>query len=352
MKIREAAAYFPASLLEQPKQLLVTSQVELHHPALQTDRLLSLRHIRPIERNQARLLGISSNLVALIPATVDSFSVSVDFLVDSQNLLAKLGRTINEGQFLKELTLVPDIQAIAGTVSKIAGGLVKAFLKEEEQKPLLQFSGSFNLVREGLREGFYVILGSLDPNFPLPTASVNSQFLIPVNGGLILNGQPVEKLSYVILEVCRADNRTAELNNGALWNSKLREAKAVEDKIRLALNQQKINEYREQWGNLIEAFALLLRNDFNYLEQEADEIIAANIESGLKKFKDASNSFGRLEISSLGGDEDEEEGEWEEGLKKHLLPKLNVELEVVADQYRLKEENARKELAELGLLNM
>ncbi len=378
LKIREAAVYFPAAFWVRPQHLLVTSQVELRHPAWQTDRLLSLRYLRPIERNQPRVLGISPNLLGLIPARLDSFTLSIDFLADSQNLFAKLASTINEGQFFKELNLVPGVQAVAGIVSRIAGGLLKAFLKEEEQVPLLKFSGSFNLVAESqegppdqerLREGLYVILGSLDPTYPLPSGADAQHLYVPQNGGLMLGGGPVETLSYVILEVRRADLRSVEVDGGAEWASRLREAKAVEDKTRLAPNPSRLTEYREQWGGLMEAFAFLLRNDPNFLDRDADRIINTAIDAGLAKFEVANQKFTRHEsasrgpvetkgfpnIGSLGGLDDPEESnaeaEWEKEFTRRLLPGRQGVRSAEATQYEAEEAEARREMAALGLLD-
>ena len=85
-----AEAAFRGSIFEKAKQLVITSRVNLHHAALGNEEVYAIQRSRAVKKNQAEQLGLSTNLVSLVPATMSHVSVSIEFLLDKENHLAEL----------------------------------------------------------------------------------------------------------------------------------------------------------------------------------------------------------------------------------------------------------------------
>ena len=170
IKIAHAQAAFYGSIFEQTRQLLVTSKVNLNHPILGDEEIFALQRSRAVRRQRAEQLGLSPNLVSLVPATMDHISVTIDYVLDVKNHLATIGGLINDDSFLAVLSLAPGAVAVAKTVSGLAQKLIQTFVPAEERRPILQFAGDFNISPDAddLRDGYYIILGSRDKAFPLP----------------------------------------------------------------------------------------------------------------------------------------------------------------------------------------
>jgi hypothetical protein len=274
LQIYSAQAAFTGSLWEQAKRLVVTSQVNLHHPVLDNEGLRAIQRSREVRKGRAEQLGLSPNLITLTPAVMTHLSISIEFIVDKANRLGALSSLINDDSFAAAISLAPGAAIAAKTIGGLAQKIIQAFIPTEEREPILQFTGDFNLHGEGLRDGYYVILGTRDEHNPIPTALPNLEVL---NGELLADGKRVTQLSYVILDVRRSPARTRELNDQALWEAKLREAEGSAQLI--ASDPFTIDEKRQHaWEHckklLQEAHALLLA-DPNYLPREAGNIFRA-----------------------------------------------------------------------------
>ena len=183
----------------------------------------AIQRTRPIRRGHAEQLGITTNLVSLVPATMTHVSVSVDFTVDVEDKLAALASLINDNSLTQALSLAPGAALTAVTIGTLAQKIVRTFVPVENQQPILQFSGDFNLDAEGLRDGFYVVLGSRDDRAPLRQQLPR----LTVADELLADGTAVTDLSYVVLDVRRSPARLRERNGGALWDAKPREAEGL-----------------------------------------------------------------------------------------------------------------------------
>ena len=156
----------------------------------------------------------------------------------------------------------------------LAQKVIQTFVPAQDQVPILQFAGDFDLgadTQTGLRDGYYVILGTRDNRNPIPSPL---PALKVTDSGLLAAGQPVTQLSYVVLDVTRVPVRTRALNEGAVWDRKLREAETTAQAI---ADDPFVDEAakRQTWDKckllLQEARALLLA-DTNYAPQEAEDI--------------------------------------------------------------------------------
>ena len=275
IKVHSAQAAFRGSLFEQIKQLVVTSKVNLNHPLLGNEDFYAIQRARAVKKNAAEQLGLSSNLVSLVPATMSHVSISIEFIIDKENSLAKIGTLVNDDSFLAVVSLAPAAAAVAKTVGGLAQKVIQTFIPAEERQPILQFAGDFDLgSADGescLRDGYYAILGSRDEQNPLPGTLPK----LEVRGsGLLADGKEVDNLSYVVLDVTRVPARTRELSAGASWETKLREAEGLAQAVAddpFAGDGDK----KEVWGKckaiLQEARALLLA-DANYAPTEAADI--------------------------------------------------------------------------------
>jgi len=232
-----------------------------------------LQRSRSVNRNRAEQLGLSQNLISLVPATMPHVTVSVDFILDKENSLAKLGSLINDDTFVSVVSLAPGAAAVAKTIGGLAQKVIQTFIPAQERQPILQFVGDFNLGAgaSDLADGYYAILGSRSTDDPIP---MDLSRLEVAQDGLLLDGQPIPNLSYVVLDVTRLPVRTREANNGALWDKKLREAEsAIQDVVDdpFADDARK----REAWskcGSLLQEARALLMADPNYAEGEAAAI--------------------------------------------------------------------------------
>jgi hypothetical protein len=275
IKVHSAQAAFRGSFFEQIKQLVVTSKVNLNHPLLGNEDFHAIQRSREVKKNRAEQLGLSSNLVSLVPATMTHVSISIEFIIDKENSLAKLGNLVNDDTFLAAVSLAPGAVAVAKTVGGLAQKIIQTFIPAEQRQPILQFAGDFDVGgtagASSLQDGYYAILGTRDEENPLPSPVPRLEVR---DSGLLADGKELNGLSYVVLDVTRVPARTRELSAGATWEAKLREAEGL---AQAAADDPfaEDGEKKEVWGKckviLQEARALLLA-DANYAPTEASDI--------------------------------------------------------------------------------
>lgn len=274
VKVLHAQAAFRGSIWQTVRQLLVTSKINLNHPLLGNEEFFGLQRSRQVKREEAVQLGLSSNLISLVPATMDRVSVSFEYVLDIENNLAKLGSLINDDSFLAVVSLAPGATAVAKTISSLAQKVIQSFIPANEQKPILQFAGDFNISAEGedMRDGYYVILGSNDEYNPLPNPIPQ---LTVTDESLTVDGVPLTQLSYVVLNVLRVPARTRKLGANTAWDLKLREAERIIDES-MDDPYADDEEKREVWSKckliLREADALIMA-DPNYAPDEARDLV-------------------------------------------------------------------------------
>lgn len=263
---------------ERVKRLIVVSRINLNHPALGTEGVRSIQRSREVKKERAEQLGLSPNLVDLVPAVMPHVSMSIEFILDKENRMAALTNLINDDSFLAAVSLAPGATTVAKTVSGLAQKIIQNFMHGDEREPILQFSGDFNLTANSMREGYYVILGSRDERSPLPSPL---PCLSVKDGELLADGSPITQLSYVVLHVQRTEARTRDLSGGAVWDHKLREAENEAENI----SQDPLADAdgrRQAWDKcrgLIREAQALLRADPNYLRREADSLIKATFKT-------------------------------------------------------------------------
>jgi hypothetical protein len=274
MQIKGAQAAFYGSIWERVKRLIITSQVNLNHPVLGSEPLRAIQRSREVQRERAEQLGLSPNLIHLVPAVMPHISVSVDFILDRENRLAQLTGLINDDTFQTAIALAPGAAVAARTIAGLSQKIMQTFLQAEERRPILQFTGDFNIAGEGLKAGHYIILGTRDERYPIPSPLPDLQVR---DGELLANGAPVTQLCYVVLDVLCTGARTRDLNDGAPWDAKLRQAEVVASRIAgnpLASDNEKKQSWQECL-NLIKEAQILLLADANYLRSEANAICTA-----------------------------------------------------------------------------
>jgi hypothetical protein len=192
IKIHSSQAAFTGHFWEKVKRLIITSQVKLNHPLLGDEPLRAIQRAREVRPNRAEKLGLSSNLISLVPATMDRVSLSLEFVLDKENRLATLGGLINDDAFLAAVSLVPGAAMAARTIGRVSQKLIQSFLDPEERQPILQFSGDFNIAGGELKEGYYVVLGTRDEQAPLPRPLPGLELK---GNELLSDGQPVVQWS-------------------------------------------------------------------------------------------------------------------------------------------------------------
>ncbi|MFN8473122.1 MAG: hypothetical protein U0822_13115 [Anaerolineae bacterium] len=277
VQIKSAQAAFDGAIWDSVRNLVVTSSVNLNSAILGNQEMRALQRTLSVDKNQATQLGLSRDLIALVPATMPRTTASVDFVIDRENRLAGLGSIINSDSFLTVVSLAPGVAPVARILSKLSSDIIRAYIPAEEQSPILQFTADFNIdgTANGLQDGYYVILGTADADNPLPD-TINSVEVLDT--GLRIDGQPVTQLSYIILSVVRVPTRPASLSDGAPWAAKLREA---EDTAQLTNLDPFADDAarKEAWDKckkLIQEASVLVAADPNYLPQDGQTIWRAS----------------------------------------------------------------------------
>jgi hypothetical protein len=263
--IHAAQAAFRGSLFSRAKRLIVSSTVSAGRSGAFEDGLRSIQRSREVRPDTAVNLGIRSSLIGLVAARMTDVSIAIDFILDQEDRLAALETLINDDAFQATLSLAPGAGMAAKAVGSLAQNVIQTFVPVEERRPILEFSADFNLATDGLVEGYHVILGSQDPANPLPRPLPEVDVR---DGELLIGDRPATQLSYVVLDIRRVAARTRELNEGAPWEAKLREA---EDEAQLPSATTKASW--EKCRGLVREAQTLLRADPNYLRQESDAII-------------------------------------------------------------------------------
>jgi hypothetical protein len=276
VQIHGAQAAFRGSIWERVKSLVVASQINLNHPAFPEGGVRAIQRSREVKRGRAEQLGLSTNLVNLVPAVMPHISISIEFILDKENRLNALAGLINSDAFLAAVTMAPIGATVARTVSGLTEKIINTFIPAQEREPILQFTGDLNLAGNNVLEGYYVIVGTRDEERPLPDPGARFEV---IDGALKIDGQSADWLSYVIFGVHRTSARGRDLSAGAAWEQRLREA---EDEARNALQDPLADRDRRQevWKKcvtLIKEAQVLLRSDPNYLRSEADAIVRATL---------------------------------------------------------------------------
>jgi len=276
IQIHGAQAAFHGSIWKQVKALIVASQVNLNHPSFPEGGVRALQRSREVKRDRAEQLGLETNLVNLVPAVMPHVSVSIDFVLDTENRLSALAGLINSDAFLSAVSLAPVAATVAKTVSGLTEKVINTFIPAQERQPILQFTGDLNISGDQVREGYYAIVGTRDEDIGLPEPKAKFEV---VDGTLRINGMLADHLSYVIFGVHRTPVRGRGLNGGAVWDQRLREA---EDEAHNTLEDPLADRDRRQevWKKcvgLIKEAQILLRSDPNYHRSEADKIVRATL---------------------------------------------------------------------------
>lgn len=270
VKVFTAQVAFQGSIWQSTRRVIVASKAVANHPLLDREPYVALQASREVQKGASVKLGLSPVLISLTPATMDRVSLSLEFILDSENRLSQLTKLIDDEKFTSALSLAPGALAAAKTVSTLAKGVLDAFLPGDGKTPILQFSKDF-VVTEGIAPGRYAILGSENKSNPLP-----KEPKLSLNGiELQHNGSPVTNLSYVVLEIRTSPARTAELAKDATWYKKLQAAKRVASDFSQDpfLDENKKKAAWTECSQLIREAHALIHDDPLYIEAEATKII-------------------------------------------------------------------------------
>jgi hypothetical protein len=252
------------------KQVIVTSEVQLK-PWIE-EPLQQIQVARRMRPKQVVQLGLRSNLIDLIPATVEKVSVKLSIILDQKDRLQSLSDAINSSGFLSTISLSEPTLATAKALGKASRCVLDAFLEAETRKPILEFTGDFNVGMEDLRAGYYILLGTSDKATSLRPGG--GRYTVKETE-LLLDGEPIQQWSYVILEVLCAEAR--DRNRQAKWDKLLRDAQAEADTFARGSDATDARRKAalEKCQTLVTQADALLRADANYLPEEARNIVAA-----------------------------------------------------------------------------
>ncbi|SHG44400.1 hypothetical protein SAMN04488109_0301 [Chryseolinea serpens] len=278
VQVYSAQAAFSGPWWIGARTLSIVSQVNLHLDAsndLSNQDVRSIIQTREIEKDNAVQLGFSPMLVDFIPAKMKKLSVSIEYLVNARNYLRDLAGLIADKSLLSTISFAPGSAMVAKTLSGLSEKILASFLPAEERKPILQFSGDFNLALDGIKSGYYVILGSHSSKNPIPTDGLKLEI---GDGGILKNnGEVVTQLSYVILKVGCVKAIRDRISGQSEWRRKLREVKQlVQDYSEDPFVEKEKNPRKEFWEKSclpkLRDISALLKADPNFLDEEIDLI--------------------------------------------------------------------------------
>lgn len=278
MQVYGVQAAFTGSWWIGAQNLTIMSQVNLHlgdcHELGDQD-FRSILQYRPLDKNIAIQLGFSPILVDFVPAKMKKVSFSIDYLVDARNYLKDLAGLITDKDLLSTISLAPGAAMVAKTIGTLSEKIVSTFFPQQERKPILQFSGDFNLAEEGLKEGYHVILGSHSPENPLPTKEPRLE--VVGGGGLLMNEQPVTQLSYVILKIGCTKSIRDRFTGRTPWRDKLQEVRRLasdyaDDPFADPDAPKKKDFWEKQCLPLLREASAVLKADPNFLDSEVELI--------------------------------------------------------------------------------
>ena len=86
-------------------------------------------------------------------------SVSIEYLVDTKNYLKDIVGLIADKNLLSIVSLAPGTAMVAKTLGQLAEKMISTFVPAQERKPILQFSGDFDLAAGGLKEATTLFSG-------------------------------------------------------------------------------------------------------------------------------------------------------------------------------------------------
>lgn len=276
IQVYGAQAAFSGPFWVGAENLAITSQVNLNldnHPNLGNQDLRSIIQYRTLDKNTAVQLGFSPMLIDFIPARMKRVSVSIEYLVDKKNYLKDIAGIITDKNLLSIVSLAPGAAMVAKTLSGLTEKLISTFVPAQDRKPILQFSGDFDLAAEGLKQGYYIILGSHVSSNPLP--SQPPVLTVIDGGGLLIDDRPVTNLSYVILKIRCTKSIRDWLMEQSSWYKKLSEARRLandyaDDPFADPDAAKKKEYWEKQCLPVIREARALLSADENFLGAEVD----------------------------------------------------------------------------------
>ena len=290
IKIHSAQAAYSGPVWSQADSVLVTSKINLNHPALNS-AIYALQHTRSLEKKQAVQLGLARNIVDPVPAKMDKVSISFEFVLHRKNQLSALSKVINDGALQSALSLAPGMSLAAQILSSVSQKLIENFIPKGENTSLIQFDGDLNVTGNELKEGYYVILGSWDKANPLPSPDQQKKLVVQ-DGLLLIDDKPIDNLSFIILDLRWLPILTRD-NSTAAWNIKLLEAEDIAEgfKTNPFADEMKVKDAWVKIGDILNEARTLLRADPSILEIEAKELLIATLENCKRTLSD--NNFER-----------------------------------------------------------
>lgn len=201
----------------------VTIQLDLNYPALTSDPVIVAKE-QSVSFGNIKRLAWQPVLVDLVPAVMSYVTVNV---------------------------VIDDM---------VSGEMIESF------------QGNFH-VFAGVEAGMYVLLNreSLAPSLASDDLATRLRFC---DGRLYWDDEPIEDVSYVILQLSSWKARTRVLGTGTAWDRKFSEAEGVVENVEIGLVRGKaaIDRAWDRCVDILREARLLLRDDPRYLPREKDSI--------------------------------------------------------------------------------
>ena len=295
VRLHSAQAVFDGGLWRAAEQLVVTSNVELHSPPFDDAAVSAIHRVGRIQSGVPEQLGLTHDLVDLVPATMERLTVAVDFLVDTKSRFAPLLNVVNSGAFSAVVSFAPGGVAVAKSLTAVSKALAQELLGDDAQQPILRFVADLSVVSGEVSDSYRIFLGSRSTRWPLPRPLPSPEDFEVRAGDLLLRGVPVTQWSYVVLGVDTVGARTRELGRAEAWYAKLNQVDVQVDDVAdnpFASDGERRASWEKCRGLLKEAHVLLLDSPV-YLRSEATSIIrTAYAQAHERLFAGASGSLG------------------------------------------------------------
>lgn len=265
VRLHAAQAFFEANWLVKPGMLIVSSAVESSFKPGQPTN--SLHQIALLQKNVPCRPGLSTNLTDWLPArAADWLRITLKYTVVQDTPFNTLVDQMSQIDLVAKVSLVRPDWAVAVKVSQIVGRLLGYMLGEGDKRELFALTLDLNVV--SLKTGYHAVIGSYSDEFWPPTLQVDT------SGRLTdTDDDPLQRLSYAVIEVLGLPRRGAEMARGEPWWELLQAGKEQALDVYPA-NEQERSQVLQEWrATLAQARALAYKEDREYLRKEIGEMI-------------------------------------------------------------------------------
>jgi hypothetical protein len=270
-----------------PPQAVLTSSVQMKHPALGSLDSHAIRWVQQIQRDRANRLGLKLGLVDWIPAIFQQARLSIEVTLSSSNRLEPLIALTKDDDLATVLSFAPGVAPAVRLLGTITDRLLSVFVEDDDAQTPLKFTidvpppDPADLSAGKVSSGYWVILSPVGaPSWP------KQSDLSVVDGDLMISGKSANNFSYAIIERKWSPVRGEPAGYGQPWYDQLestRQTVLEQSGQRTTISQAKKKRLWKQVQAELRDVSVLLRADRQYTMEEKLWIVSKAMQEGYEK---------------------------------------------------------------------